>query len=85
MFDGTLGNYTGSKHKIELLEGAKPDHTKPFLIPKIHVKILKTVYNRLIKLGVLKRKTNSEWADPTFTIPKKNGTVCFISDFRELK
>ena len=24
MFDGTLGNYTGSEHIIELLEGAKP-------------------------------------------------------------
>ena len=26
----------------------------------------------------------SEWAVPSFIIPKKNGTLCIISDFREL-
>ena len=41
MFDGTLGNYTGSEHKIGLLEGAKPYHAKPFPIPKIHKETLK--------------------------------------------
>ena len=28
-------------------------------------------------------KNNSEWVAPTFIIPKKDGTNCFISDFRE--
>jgi hypothetical protein len=32
----------------------------------------------------LKRCSDSEWAAPTFIIPKKNGTVRFISDFRRL-
>ena len=45
---------------------------------------LKTEVNRLIYIGVLTCKKNSEWAAPTFVIPKKDGTVCFISDFREL-
>ena len=84
MFDGTLGNYTGTEYKIELLEGVKPYHAKPFPIPKVHEETLKTEVNRLVKIGVLKRKNNSEWAAPTFIIPKKNGTVRFISDFREL-
>ena len=26
MFDGTLGNYTGTEYKIELQEGAQPYH-----------------------------------------------------------
>ena len=42
MFDCTLGNYTGSECKIELLEGAKPYHAKPFPMPKIHKETLKT-------------------------------------------
>ena len=38
MFDGTLGNYTGTKYKIELLKVAQPCHAKPFPIPKINSK-----------------------------------------------
>ena len=41
MFDGTLGNYTGSEYKIELLEGAKPHHAKLYPIPKVHKETLK--------------------------------------------
>jgi hypothetical protein len=32
----------------------------------------------------LKRCSDSEWAAPTFIIPKKNGTVRFTLDFRRL-
>ena len=35
-------------------------------------------------LGVLERQPSSEWASPTFIIPKKNNTVRFISDCREV-
>ena len=84
MFDGTLGNYTGSTYKIELKEKVAPYHAKPFPIPKVHETTLKKEVERLVKIGVLKKINNSEWAAPTFIIPKKNGTVRFISDFREL-
>ena len=40
--------------------------------------------DRLCKLGVLKKVNRSEWAAPSFVIPKKDGIVRFISDFREL-
>ena len=58
MFDGTLGNYTGSKYKIELLEIAKPYYTKPFPIPKIRKESLKIEVNRLISIVVLNCKKN---------------------------
>jgi hypothetical protein len=38
----------------------------------------------LCQLGVLKKVNQSQWAAPTFMIPKKDGTVRFISNFREL-
>jgi len=40
--------------------------------------------NKLVGIGVLKRQTSSEWASPTFIIPKKDMTVRTISNFREL-
>ena len=54
IFYVTLGNYIGSEYKIELLGGAKPYHTKPLLIPKIHKETQKTEVNGLIKICVLK-------------------------------
>ena len=84
MFDDTLGYYIGTENKIELLEGAQPNHTKLFPIPKVYKETLKTEINRLVSIGVLKHENNSEQAVPTFVIAKKNGNVCFISDFREL-
>ena len=50
----------------------------------MHEETLKQDINRLENIGVFKHKNNSKWAAPTFLIPKKNGTVCFISDFKEL-
>ena len=84
IFDGTVGNYISTEYKIRLLEGPQRYHVKPFPIPKVHEETLKTEFNRLVYIADLKLKKNSEWAAPTFIIPKKNGTVCFISDLREL-
>ena len=56
MFDGTLGNYTGTKYKIELLNGAQQYHTKPFPIPKVHEEILKIKVNRLVNVCFLNVK-----------------------------
>jgi hypothetical protein len=41
--------------------------------------------NRLVDIGVMKRQSSSQWASPTFLIPKKDMTVRTITDFRELK
>ena len=69
---------------IKLKEGAKPYHSRPFLLPKIHERTLKVELDRFVKLGVLKQIIDSEWAAPTFIILKKDATVRFISDFRKL-
>ena len=84
LFDGTLGKWKCEDYKIDLKEGAKPYHAKPFPIPQVHEGTLKLEVDSLCALGVLKKINHSEWGAPTFIIPKKDGTVRFISDFREL-
>jgi hypothetical protein len=84
LFDGSLGTWTGEPYNIELKQDATPYHARAFPIPKVHEQTLKMEVNRLVELGVLKKVNRSEWAAPTFIIPKKDGTVRFISDFRQL-
>ena len=84
LFDGTLGKWTGTEVDLELVEGATPYHARAFPMPRVHMETLKVEVNRLCELGVLKKVNRSQWAAPTFLIPKKDGTVRFISDFREL-
>ena len=69
---------------MELKENAKPYHANPFPISKTHKPTLKKEADTLIKIGVLKKINNFYCVDPAFVIPKKNGTVRFISDFKEL-
>ena len=84
LFDGTLGTWKGDPYNIELKADATPYHARAYPIPKIHEETLRMEVDRLINLGVLKKVNRSEWAAPTFIIPKKDGTVRFISDFRQL-
>jgi hypothetical protein len=39
---------------------------------------------RLVDIGVLEEDYSSEWASPSFAVPKKNGTIRVVTDFREL-
>jgi hypothetical protein len=45
---------------------------------------LKVEVDRLVEAGVLQKVNCSEWVAPTFIIPKKDGSVRFISNFQEL-
>ena len=84
MFDGTLGNHTDTEYKIELLEGAKPYHAKPFPILKVHEETLKTEFIKLVNIGVLKPENHSQWAVHTLIIPTKNKTVHFVFEIRDI-
>ena len=70
---------------IKLKEHAKPYHDRPFPNPKAHKETLKKEVQWLCELRVLKWQPESEWASPSFIVPKQNQTVRFVSDFREVK
>ena len=85
LFDGTLGTFQMDPYDVELAEGAKPYHLKrPYTIPQAYIKTVKMEIERLVKLGILRKINDSEWATGAFIIPKKDGTVRFLTDFREL-
>ena len=84
LFDGTLGQWTEAPYDVKLRKEATPYHARAYPIPRAYEATMKLEVDRLVQIGVLKKVNRSEWAAPTFIIPKKDGTVRCISDFREL-
>jgi hypothetical protein len=72
LFDGTLGDWNRLPVLIELKEGATPYHGRPYPVAQVHKATLMKEINRLVSIaiGVLKRQSPSQWASPTFIIPK---------------
>jgi hypothetical protein len=50
-------------------------------VPKVHKDTIIKEVGKLCRLGVLERQPASEWALPSFIIPKKDKTVHFLSGF----
>jgi hypothetical protein len=69
---------------LELIPGSKSFYGKPFSIPQAYEQVTKDKIHRLESLGLLTLVASSQWAAPTFIIPKKNNTVWVITDFRGL-
>jgi hypothetical protein len=84
LFDGTLGDWKLLPVSFELKEGMKPYHGRPYPILHKHIAVLMKEIKWLCNIGVLEWQPSSQWALPTFIIPKKDSTVCTISGFREL-
>jgi hypothetical protein len=84
LFEGTLGDWKTKPISFQLKEGVSPDHGQAFPVLKIHKDTIMKKVERLCKLGVLERQPASEWALPSFIIPKKDRTVCFSSNFWEV-
>jgi hypothetical protein len=84
LFDGTLGDWKTKSVLFQLKEGVSSYHGCAFPVPKNPQDTIMREVERLCKLGVLERQPASEWASPSFIIPKKDKTVCFLTDFWEV-
>ena len=84
LFDGELRTYPHRQYHLDLQDGAKPVHSRPYGVPFTQRDAFKRELDHLVKIGVLERSGASQWASGTFIIPKKDGRVRWISDFRAL-
>ena len=84
LFDGKLKLFVGPKVHLELVDNPVPSRRKPYPIPKSQLHVFKQELERLINIGVLEKAQRSEWIAGTFIVPKKDGRVCWITDFRSL-
>jgi hypothetical protein len=65
----------------------KPIHARAYTVPisvEQQLQQSKEIV-RLVDIGVLEEDYSSEWASlpPSFAIPKKNGTIRVVTDFRK--
>ena len=84
LFEGKLGLWDTDPIHLQFEENAKPFYTHAFPIPHIHEATIRKECDRLCTERVIAKDANSEWAAPTFIVPKKEGTIRFITDFRQL-
>eukprot|EP00804_Cyclotella_cryptica_P013887 CCRYP_002418-RA/>CCRYP_002418-RA protein AED:0.54 eAED:0.71 QI:0/0/0/1/0/0/2/0/176 len=73
------------KSDLQSIKDAKPYHGRAYPVPKSRKETTIKELNRLCKLGVVEFQFESEWASPSFITAKKDGTVRFLTDFREEK
>jgi hypothetical protein len=89
LFDGTLGEFNMEPISLQLMHpNGKPIHARAYTVPRSveqQSQQSKEIV-RLVDIGVLEEDYSSEWASvfPSFAIPKKNGTIRAVTDFRNL-
>ena len=71
LFDGSLSKWKGTQYHVELKEGVKPYHARPYAVPHTYERTLRSEVERLCSAGVLNKINRSKWAALTFIIPKR--------------
>ena len=84
LFDGELRTYLHRQYHLDLQDGAKPVHSRPYGVLLTQRDAFKRELDHLVKIGILERSGASQWASGTFIVPKKDGRVRWISNFRAL-
>jgi hypothetical protein len=72
---------------LQLMDpNCKPIHARAYTVPRSVEQQLRKEIVRLVYIGVLVEDYSSQWASPSFAIPKKNrySTIRVVTDFRKL-
>lgn len=79
-----LGPFKGPKASLELIPEAKPFQHRPYAVAEAHKKVFKKTIDEMVEWGILEPCGPMDYLSPAFIIPKKDGRVRFVSDFRQL-
>jgi hypothetical protein len=79
LFGGGPGMLNIKHVRLELIDGEKPYHARPFPVPQSLEVTTKTEMNRLTNIDVFNRSSDSEWAAPTFVQAKNTGNVRILT------
>jgi hypothetical protein len=71
LFGGGLGMLNIKPVRLELIDGAKPYHERPFPVPLSLEATTKKEMKRLTDIDVFNRSSDYEWAAPHLFKPKR--------------
>ena len=78
-----LGRTSVLSHSITLIDGAKPAKIPAFRIPHSKREILEKEIQGMLQADIIEKST-SVWQAPLILIPKPDGTLRCVADFRYL-
>jgi hypothetical protein len=81
IFNDVPGKTTLLEHKIEILPGTKPVKMSPYRANPMKMDLIKKEIEDMKSMGIIKDSC-SPWASPILLVPKSDGTVRFVTDFR---
>jgi hypothetical protein len=84
-FDGTSGEFNMEPISLQMMDpNCKPIHALAYNVLRSVEQQLRKEIVRLVDIKVFEEDYSSEWASPSFSIPKKNRTVRIVTDSRNL-
>ena len=84
LFNGELRAFTDEKIHLEVDPTVPPTRSRAYAVPHLHRELFRRELERLVKIGVLEKCGRADWVSGTFIVPKKDGRVRWVSDFRGL-
>ena len=84
LLNGTLGYWTTEPVDLDLKPGFKPLYSRYYTLPIINKETLFKELRRLVEIGAITPVQQSQYGTPVFIIPKKEGTVRFITNYHRI-
>ena len=84
VFDGKFDTeWSCGQHHINIAPNTQPHKSRPYRLPEAHRVAMRELLQKYVRDGII-RSSNSPWSSPAFFVPKANGSLRFVVDYRIL-